>query len=120
MKTLDDLKEVLRKGQVLSMETSYDRRAPNARALPSLLEAREGLLRVVHECPDHREAWILLAEAEEALLAYSAARKALETALNLGKVGDKRLLKRLARVKEYEAEYKRRPEPRPDPEDLEN
>lgn len=58
---------------------------------------------IVQERPGDREAWRLLAEAEEALLDYQNARIALERAVALPPGADKRDVKTLALLREYEA-----------------
>jgi hypothetical protein len=70
------------------------------------LEARAGLRQFVGLNPDVAEAWRLLGQAEEALLSYTAARQSLEKAMSFTAVRDKRDLKRMALLREYEAKWK--------------
>ncbi len=105
MDELNRLIEVLRRGQAMSGQGSYARRAPAERALPHLTEARAGLKAFVRVHAGDVEAWRLLAQAEEALLNYPAARAALEKAVQLMDHHDRRDLKKLALLREYEAQW---------------
>lgn len=100
MKTLNELKELLLKGQQLSMQGSLDRRMPAKESIPYLLDARKGLKQYVLLNPDDYSAWKLLSQAEETLLNYPAALSALENSLKSG-AKDRKDLKRLALLHEY-------------------
>ncbi|WP_053591394.1 hypothetical protein [Bacillus sp. FJAT-22090] len=65
MEKLEALKETLIEGQKLSMQGSWDRRAPAKKAVPLLLEARQGLKDYVIENGTNPLAWRLLSQAEE-------------------------------------------------------
>jgi tetratricopeptide (TPR) repeat protein len=105
VKSLEQLREILQAGQAASMQGSFQRRAPAKQALPALLEARAGLRQLVQLQPEVAEAWRLLSQAEEALLSYTAARESLEQAMKLTAVREKRDLKKLALLKEYEPQW---------------
>jgi Protein of unknown function (DUF2695) len=100
---LRDLSELLREGQRRSRQGSYRRRSPDAAALPYLMQAREGLRRIVEEQPGNAQAWRLLAQAEEVLLDYRSARIALEKVLAFEGGTDRRDVKKLASLREHEA-----------------
>ena len=104
-KPLQQLRETLIAGQRLAMQGSYERRAPAKKAVPFLLEARMGLREYVQEHDNDVEALRLLSQAEECLLSYSAARVALERAMSLAAKPDKKDMKRLALLKEYESKW---------------
>ena len=103
---LTKLAETLRAGQIKSKQGSYERRAPAKRARPLLREARRGLRSYVADHPDDPDALRLLSQAEEALLDYRNARLALERLLNLSPTRDKRDLKKLALLREYEGRWR--------------
>ncbi|MCA0968956.1 DUF2695 domain-containing protein, partial [Priestia flexa] len=104
MDSLLDLKDELIKGQKLAMQGSYQRRAPSKKAIPHLLAARKGLKEYVKQYSNDALAWQLLSQAEEYLLNYNAALTALQNALSFDKK-DKKLLKRLALLKEYASKW---------------
>lgn len=104
MDTLNDLKNELLQGQMLSMQGSYQRRAPEKKAVPYLLNARNGLKDYVKENPLNVEAWRLLSQAEEYLLNYSAAIESLQKVMELGNK-DRKDLKRLVLLKEYGGQW---------------
>jgi tetratricopeptide (TPR) repeat protein len=104
MDNLNDLQNQLIQGQKLSMQGSYQRRAPAKKAIPYLLSARKGLKEYVKQNADNALAWRLLSQAEEYLLNYNAALYSLEKAIELeGK--DRKDLKRLAMLKEYGGQW---------------
>ncbi len=100
MEKLEALKETLIEGQKLSMQGSWDRRAPAKKAVPFLLEARQGLKDYVAENETIPLAWRLLSQAEECLLNYNNAIYCLERAMELDKNNQKDL-KRLFLLKDY-------------------
>lgn len=102
-RSLAELREFLREGQRRSQQGSYKRRWPAPAAVFFLQQASQGLRTIVQERPAEREAWRLLSEAEEALLDYQNARIALEKVLALQPGTDRRDLKKLALLREYEA-----------------
>lgn len=104
-RSLEELQGVLREGQRRSGQGSYMRRAPAKESVPYLLEARSGLKEYLRGHGDSSEAWRLLSQAEECLLNYSAARECCERAMSLSGVRDKKDLKRLALLKECEADW---------------
>ena len=103
--SLEELQRILIEGQRRSKQGSYMRRAPASAAIPFLLEARAGLRQHIRENDTNTEALRLLSQAEEYLLNYAAARQFLERALSLSVQKDKKDLKRLALLKEYEKEW---------------
>ncbi|MBN8659063.1 MAG: DUF2695 domain-containing protein [Candidatus Obscuribacter phosphatis] len=98
------LQELLKTGQRLSMQGSYERRVPDKKAVPYLMQSREGLLKLIGE-QDAAEIWLLLALAEECLLNYPAARRCFEEYLARGGARSKKNLKRLANLKEHEKKW---------------
>jgi hypothetical protein len=92
---LRKLSELLREGQRRSMQGSYERRSPAPASLPFLTQARTGLRELVKEDAT-KEAFELLSQAEEALLDYPSAVKALERAIEISGKRDGKTLKRLA------------------------
>jgi tetratricopeptide (TPR) repeat protein len=100
---LRELAELLREGQKRSAQLSYRRRAPASAAAPYLQQARNGFRRIVEEQPGNPEAWRLLSQAEETLLGYRNARIALERVIALEPRPNRRDLKKLAQLREYEA-----------------
>jgi tetratricopeptide (TPR) repeat protein len=98
-KSLKELQEVLLQGQKLSMQGSMDRRMPDKKSIPFLIEARKGLKEFVALNPLDNVAWRLLSQAEETLMNYPEALSSLEKSIELaGK--DKKDLKRIALLKE--------------------
>jgi hypothetical protein len=97
-----NLSALLREGQRRS-PGSYRRRAPADAAVAYLLQARQGLRAMARRQPGNMQAWRLLSQAEEALLDYANARSALERVLAFGGTADRRDLKKLALLREYEA-----------------
>jgi hypothetical protein len=96
MSALDELRKLLIAGIKLSMQSSYERRAPAQNALPLFLQARVGLRQFVQDHPQSEEAWRLLSQAEECLLKYSDAINCLRQALLISGKRSKSDLKRLA------------------------
>jgi tetratricopeptide (TPR) repeat protein len=90
-------------GRGRSQQGSYRGRPPAPVAVSFLLQASQGLRTIVQKRPSDGEAWRLQSEAEEALLDYRNARITLEKVLALQPSDDKRDLKRLALLREYEA-----------------
>jgi len=103
--TLSHLRETLLAGQRFSKQGSYHRRAPAKKAVPFLVEARTGLRAYTAQHADNSEAWRLLSQAEECLLNYRVARDCLERAMSLSAVRDRKDLKRLALLQEYESKW---------------
>ncbi len=87
------------------MQGSYERRVPAKKAVPFLLDARGGLREYLREHGEDVTGWRLLCQAEECLLSYSMARAALERAMSLTGKPDKKDMKRLALLKEYESKW---------------
>lgn len=103
--SLDELRAALNQGRKLSMQGSFGRRAPEPSAVPYLRKARDGLANYVRDAGQQEaEAWRLLSEAEECLLSYAMAIKALERAMALGQ-RDRKDLKRLALLKQYARDW---------------
>jgi hypothetical protein len=105
MKVLNELRQVLVEGQRRSMQGSYERRAPARKAIPYLIEARAGLRQYVEANGKDAEGWRLLAQAEECLLNFEGARQCLEKAVALAGKSDKKDLKRMVLLKEYQAKW---------------
>lgn len=105
MNNLNDLRNELIQGQKLSMQGSDQRRAPEKKAVPYLLNARNGLKDYVQKNPQDGKAWLLLSQAEECLLNYSAALENLQKVIELGDKNRKNL-KKLVLLKEYESKWK--------------
>jgi hypothetical protein len=99
---LQRLRSVLVRGQKLSLQGSYVRKAPAAESLPDLLESRRQLLNYLQDHPEEPEGWDLLSQAQECLLDYGNARRSLERWISLVRGKDKKALKRLARLRETE------------------
>lgn len=104
-KALSELQRILTEGQRRSMQGSYQRRNPAPGAVPFLLEARSGLKEYVESNGNEPQAWRLLSQAEECLVNYAAARHCLEKVMSLCDRQDKKDLKRLARLREYQAHW---------------
>ena len=102
MGNLQELVRLLHEGRARSRQMSYERRAPDAAAVPYLCQARDGLRRVVEVEPGNVDAWRLLSQVEELLLDYGNARLALERVLALDSRRDRRDLKKLALLRERE------------------
>lgn len=99
------LKKLLETGQRLSMQGSYERRSPAKKAIPYLMESRNGLRKFVLQSPEVAESWLALSFAEECLLNYPAARQSLDRYLELGGERSKKTLKRLVNLKLYEEKW---------------
>jgi hypothetical protein len=97
------LAQVLRQGLHGSGNRMGGMPAPKSR--PFLFEAAAGLKKYVQEHPDDEPGLRLLAQAEEALCNYSAARRTLEKCMKLLGRRDKRDLKWLARLREMEDKW---------------
>ncbi len=106
MVDLGELRGLLQSGIRLSKQGSYQRRAPAPEAVPLLVEARDGLRRLVRMSPNDADAWRLLSIAEECLLDYSSAVRSLEMALILSSRRDRRDLRRLALLRHAAGEWK--------------
>jgi hypothetical protein len=104
-KNLAELQGILLEGQRRSMQGSYMRRNPAAGAIPFLLEARSGLKEYVEVHETDAQGWRLLSQAEECLLNYAAARHCLEKAMTCSERKDKKDMKRLALLKEYQSQW---------------
>ena len=102
---LEALRKVLIEGQRRSMQGSYQRRNPASPAVPFLIEARSGLKKYVAAHSQDVNAWRMLSQAEECLLNYASACRSLEQALNLSERNDKKDLKRLVQLKQYEKKW---------------
>lgn len=98
-KSLEELQELLLQGQKLSMQGSMDRRMPDKKSVPFLIEARKGLKEYVAMNPAESLGWRLLSQAEETLMNYPEALRVLEKSIELGGK-DKKDLKRIALLKE--------------------
>ncbi len=102
---LDQLEATLLEGIKLSGQTSLGRRMPAAVSLPILAKARSGLRELVAANPSDVRGWRLLSLAEETLLSYPKALKALKTAIELHGGDDQHDLKRLAALRATALEW---------------
>ena len=102
---LSELKNLLIKGQQLSMQGSYQRRLPDKKAIPFLLDARKNLRQYVVQNPSEPQGWRLLSQAEECLLNYSEAITTFQKYQELVPSRDKKDLKRLIVLKENATEW---------------
>lgn len=102
---LQELARLLKQAQRSTTQGSYQRRAPDPKAVPVLRQAREGLSEYLLGHPQDADAWRLLSQAEECLLHCAAARMALERAMSLTALHDRRDLKRLALLRECEKQW---------------
>jgi hypothetical protein len=103
------LEELLVQGQRLSMQGSYERRAPAPDAVPFLVRARDGLKEMATRSSSNPQVWQLLSLAHEALLEYGPALAAAQEAVHLSGRKDKRDLKRMARLREGAAQWNAMP-----------
>jgi hypothetical protein len=101
MVSVDDLERELKEAHAASGQGSYERRAPEPEARIAFVRVRRALRGVLSGEPDNVRALLLLASSEEGLLNYPAAVAALERALQIVPAPDRRVLKQLARVREY-------------------
>jgi hypothetical protein len=69
------------------------------------MKARDGLKRLADLEPERAEVWDLLSQVEAALLNYNSAIHSLERVAALSGKRDKRLLKRLAGLRQAHAEW---------------
>lgn len=99
------LKKILTDGQKLSMQGSLDRRMPSKKSMPYFIEARKALRQYVKDYPDDAEGWNIYSLAEECLLNYDMAVKALEKTIKMKGKAEKKDLKRLVLIREYQAEW---------------
>lgn len=102
---LDELEATLHDGIQQSGQTSLGRRLPLRAALPILAQARAGLRAFVEAHPGDVRGWRLLSLAEETLLSYPRALKAIKRVLELTAEHDKRDLKRLAALRTTAKEW---------------
>ncbi len=105
MKDIHWLEEELRTGQRLSMQGSYERRAPAKKARPHLIAARKGLREYLAKNSRSAIGWHLLSEVEECLLNYAGAFVALSRAKEQGASWSKKNMKKLILLKEYENKW---------------
>ena len=104
LKLITELQQILIQGQKLSMQGSLDRRMPDKKSIPYLLDARKGLKEYLNENPKDALALRLLSQSEACLLNYKFALSYLEKAIEIsGK--DKVDLKRLAALKECQSQW---------------
>lgn len=93
-------RESLRFGMNMSNQASYARRAPSSESIPHLAHAREILEGILIEVPDDREALIMMSQISECLLRYENAIDFINRAIDAGEPKSKKLLKRLALLRE--------------------
>jgi hypothetical protein len=84
----------------LSRQASYHRRAPSPECLPQYGEARRLLGLVLESEPSHREALMLMAQVSEGLMDFKAAADFLTKAIQAGEPATKKLLKKMAQLRE--------------------
>lgn len=109
MSDLDELEKTLHEGMQLGRTRSSGRRAPAAAGVPHLKRAQTGLRTYSAKHPADVRALRLLSLAEETMLNYGAALRALERAMELDESRDKRDLKRLALLKQSADEWTKLP-----------
>jgi hypothetical protein len=107
--SIGELREALVAAIKLSMQSSYQRRAPAKESVPRLIEVRNELRRLVVSNPKCAEAWQLLSQAEESLLDYERAIASLNEAILLSGKRDRRMLKRRALLQESLSEWSAMP-----------
>jgi len=105
--SLQEISLLLRQGLIASKQASYIRRAPAARAVPLLEEARREVKSWIDQHGENAESLRLLALAEEALLNYASAVDALEKLIRLSPKHNRNDLKRLAACREASQTWKR-------------
>lgn len=88
----------------LSRQGSYRRRAPSPESLPHYGEAKRQLLLALEIEPAHREALMMMAQVAEGLMDFRSAVSYLDRALQTGEFRTKKLLKKLAHLRDN-AEY---------------
>ncbi|WP_406697770.1 hypothetical protein V5E97_02790 [Singulisphaera sp. Ch08] len=98
--SLKAARESLLLGVRLSKQGSYARRAPNPDSLPYFAQAHDLLAELLNEQPDHREALVMMSQISECLMDFSAALSFLARAFDAGEPKSKKLLKRLALLRE--------------------
>jgi tetratricopeptide (TPR) repeat protein len=91
---------LLRRGINLTRQGSYNRRAPSRESIPLLEQAIAELKSWIQIHGETPKALRLLAVANEALLNYTEAAKALERAIKVSACPDRRDVKRLAAYRE--------------------
>ena len=89
-------------GVRLARQGSYERRAPDALAVPHLARARE----LLGNQDKNAEVLAMLSQIEECLLNYQAAVGYLERAIKVGLPRTKKVLKRLANLREQLVEWR--------------
>lgn len=99
------LKKILTDGQKLSMQGSLDRRMPSKKSMPYFIEARKAIKQYIMYHPDDVEGWSLYSLAEECLLNYDMAVKALEKTIKMKGKAEKKDLKRLVLIREYQTKW---------------
>lgn len=109
MNSIEELRARLIAAQRQTGQSSYERRAPSAKAVAPLLALRSELAEFLSHDPRSAEAHRLLSLVHECLLNYPAARTSLDAALSLSGRRDAKDLKRLALLREYEQEWKELP-----------
>lgn len=90
----------------LSRQGSYGRRAPSPESLPHYGEAKRLLRLALEREPNHREALILLAQVSEGLMDFNAAADFLDRAFEAGEPKTKKLLKKVALLRENTKQWK--------------
>ena|SRR5688572_24119461 len=109
MKPISELRALLISAQRLTGQSSYERRAPSPKSIPALLAVKSEITRFLSENPENAEAYRLLSKAQECLLDYPAALSNFETSLKLSNQRNKKDLKCLALLREYESKWKEFP-----------
>lgn len=100
---LEELADLLRRGQQLSKMTSLERTLPVPKSRPDLFAAQTGLRAYTSENPNDEQGWRLLALAEECVTNFKAAIRCLEQAMAIAGTRSKKDLKTLARLRAYAA-----------------
>lgn len=90
----------------LSRQGSYGRRGPSPESLPHYGETKRLLRLVLESEPCNREALLMMAKVSEGLMDFEAAFDFLSRAIQAGEPKSKKLLKKLAQLRENTEHWK--------------
>ena len=97
---LETARKKLFTGMQVSKQASYARRAPHPESLPYFREAGSLLMEILKEAPSNRSALMMMSQICEILLDYHGAIDYLNKAIGAGEPRTKKVLKRLALLRE--------------------
>lgn len=103
---LNDARDSLSIARKLSNQSAYARRQPDPESLPHYANARELLEAFLSKSPEHREALLLLSEISESTLDFDSALHFLDRAFRAGEPRSKKLLKKLALIRESQTMWR--------------